>query len=304
LLQNLTEGRASRFSITAVVADGSCRAGALFGLDSSTLDDAREALQSDAASFFAGASRGWTVGELRREEGSWIGTVIDRDAESALHAAAESIGADLDMIVTAPAATADLSVRVATAPPGERRLMDRVDYAGPRRRARAWRRRRDALLITAALLGVWAFVAPGALAYQRLRQSESVSDSLAAHTISSALGRPSIAISQVAAAGPLLHQRGQLRSALDRLVASLPDSTAVVSIVLDSSGGRAALLGRNIGPAIERLADGRSTPSASLDGPITYDLRGELMLQRASLAWGAAELWRPVRRIASEGGRP
>jgi hypothetical protein len=84
---------------------------------------------------------------------------------------------------------------------------------------------------------------------------------------------------------------GAMLTPLARITAALPESTAVVSLRVDSSGSTLGVVGPRVTEALATLAALDTTADASFAGPVAHEQTGGVQLERATI-----RLRHPVRR--------
>lgn len=166
----------------------------------------------------------------------------------------------------------------------------------PRRTAAMRRVRRAAVVVAATSFAASAAFAVAAPSLRTLQLQRALSRELAP------LRPIEIELTQlqrdIAADGAMLtplarrtSERESLLGLLAGITAALPESTAIVSLRVDSSGSTLGVVGPRVTDALAALAALDTTADASFAGPVAHEQTGGVQLERATI-----RLRRPVRR--------
>ncbi|HVX41703.1 MAG TPA: hypothetical protein VHB25_19235 [Gemmatimonadaceae bacterium] len=161
-------------------------------------------------------------------------------------------------------------------------------WRSPEHDVRVHRRRRSGIAAAAsfsALAFCWAYAAPGIHAEWLLRHDSSVATASHAPEVDAArtaseLQRTSLQLSEVAR---FQASRGAVQALLGDLTRSLPESTAIVSLHIDSLSGTIMVLTPHVPDVLPQLVPLRRIVAPRLVGSITRESAANAQMERASI---------------------
>lgn len=294
----LEVGSLRRASVAVVVMDERLRTGPLFASDPNIDDGAvQRALKADPSAYFLGARGSLVAGNVWREDSKRYGAVADSAfADELTHALSRAGASIVGLGATPPRLSPQEAARAALAvrPDGP----GVVDIARSDRDEHARARRRKLALTATTFALAWALAAP-LVGHQRtlarhevrelraIRERDSLSVALATADV-----RPELLL-ELARWVP---ERSRVRETLLTLVTALPDSTALITVRIDSESGALQLVAADAADAISRLAATEGLLTLKVVGAIASEGESDRRLERVSAIWVTTPDRAPVRR--------
>ncbi|MCL4213527.1 MAG: hypothetical protein KJZ74_06400 [Gemmatimonadales bacterium] len=279
-----------RARLDVVVADSRCVAGPLFGegVVSEQRDVARR-FENDPQAYRIGDAGGLVGGNVWRENGAWYGVSLSRSLAEALVDACRQRRVELMTVRPAAGGGATLDALAAEACFARSGSPAVVDLLRAERTAR---RRRLVVRVagTLALTGIALAVAvPALLARAELGTLKRELGEANATVYSLEMRERGSQGNRADAVRAVLRDRGSALGVIEALSRILPESAAVVSLRVDSTGGTLSVVAVRVAEAISRVTSESRFSNAVLAGAIVREEQEGVVLQRAVLSWRRRE---------------
>ena len=164
----------------------------------------------------------------------------------------------------------------------------RLAWRGVERDTRARRVRRAAIAVaafSASCAATWAYTAPGVRALWVMRDDASATAGAPDHEIEAARTASELqrSTSQLAEVERFQASRGAIPALIGDLTRSLPESTAVVNLRVDSVAGSVVIITPHVPDVLPQLVPLTTIVAPRLVGSITYELAANAQMERASI---------------------